>query len=148
MKYKKTPMIKVYLHLTGKDCPNIDEADGELAYLGDAVTFCHKENLGAYKTYPHLVQDSITISTGKIESYSLSEIFDKLIDVVGDSVSNINNIKRKYNLTSSISMVLHMGVMNRPELVLTERNLDFAQKIGIEDIGFDPYIYPEYDKEH
>jgi hypothetical protein len=67
-------------------------------------------------------------------------LFEKMLEILREKETLINEICDDYNLESSFVVVIHMQDGDSPEVVLPREVISFAAAISAE-IGFDLYCY-------
>lgn len=69
-------------------------------------------------------------STGKVKTYHVDKVLDKVLVRFSDKVKVMQDIKRAINANISLEIVIEMNKKEVPSLVIDERVIDFIQKIG------------------
>jgi len=100
---------------------------------------------------PYLPEEIRPRSTWDIEteyevSYSVSEVFEKLLYQLRGKEQIIRTLSQNMKLMVSIGVGIHMKETDGPEMVLTSEIIAFAAAINAE-IGFDIYSYSDYAEE-
>lgn len=81
-----------------------------------------------------------SISTGYVETLYVSELFDELLNKLGNKKEIIVKLKRKYNLTCKFFIVINIEENIKPAIYLNKEIVEFAYFLEAE-FDFDMYIY-------
>lgn len=87
-------------------------------------------------------KDSWTFSTGYKEVLAISIPFEQMVDMFSMKIEVINHIKERLDLESNIVIVIKSDVNRTPEVVLTNKCVQFASNTNCE-IHFDNYFFAE-----
>jgi len=85
-------------------------------------------------------KDTWCLSTEYQKETSVSIPFEKLISSLCSKEKIIKNLITKYNLESTFIIVVRAEDDNRPEMILTQKCVNFASRLNAE-IHFDLYFF-------
>ena len=105
--------------------------------IGISSAMIQKKECIKIKEY---AKDTWYISTGYQEEMAVSVPFEQLIDKLHGKENIINDLTFKYNLECIFLIVIQAENGNGPEVVLTQKCVNFASKVNAE-IHFDLYYY-------
>ncbi|MEN2768020.1 DUF4279 domain-containing protein [Ornithinibacillus xuwenensis] len=142
---KKTE-IQVYICLYGDDFP-LEEVTEKLGIeptntvkKGDEIIPPNGKINPDFRRY--YTQTSWELETGYQENVDLEDVMNQIVGKLRSKIFVINELRKKYDLTSHIQVVLHVENGQMPILTLNKKLISFAHQIQTEYIDFDCYVMP------
>lgn len=143
---EKKSEIRVYFSLYGDDFP-LEEVTEKLGVLptdtdkkGEEIIPPNGKINPDFRRY--YTQTWWELGTDYEASVDLKDKMNEVIQKLRDKVFIINELRKKYDLTSRIQVVIRVENGEMPILTLDKKILSFAHQIQTEYISLDTYVMP------